>query len=185
MTTCVQQFISENYDYLSRICVGYIGEELGDDLMHDLCVNILEDNGEKYTSLCEKGELLYYLLGVIRLNAFSKNTRFYYKYIKHTEHETRMPEYLANAKTPTPYQHDDEYIQKQMKVVESLLSGLPWFDCEIFKIYYLDSHSLKSLSDATGISRTTINQALGRARHRIKANKEAYYAKEKIYDNEV
>ena len=78
----------DNYDYLSRICSGYVGEELGDDLMHDLCVNVLENNKDKFSELCERGELMYYLLGVIRINAFSKTTRFYYKYKKHKEHET-------------------------------------------------------------------------------------------------
>ena len=51
------------------------------------CVTILEDNGDKYESICER-ELWYYLVRVAKINAFSKTTRFYYKYKKHKERES-------------------------------------------------------------------------------------------------
>ena len=170
MTTCVQKFLSENYDYLSRICCGYVGDELGDDLMHDLCVNVLENNKDKFNQLCERGELMYYLLGVIRINAFSKTTRFYYKYKKHKEHEATLS--TQNIAQPVPNEVAQEYIKKRMTEANELLKGLTWFDAEVFKIYYLHSHSLNTLSDATGISKTTINQALHRARRHIRTKKE-------------
>ena len=83
--TCTQRWFSDNYDRLQDMCCMYVGEELGQDLMHDLCVTILEDNGDKYESICERGELWYYLVRVAKINAFSKTTRFYYKYKKHKE----------------------------------------------------------------------------------------------------
>lgn len=170
--TCVQAFISKHYDYLSRLCVGYVGEELGDDLMHDICVTILEDNGEKYVNLCERQELMYYLIRVIKINAFSKTTRFYYKYKKHHEKETPTIEF--DIFTATGDEPTDVWTFQRMNEANQLLQGLSWFDCEVFKIYYLHGHSLKSLSDATGIPKTTINQSLGRARKHIqKTKKEA------------
>lgn len=171
--TCVQRFISKNYDYLSRLCVGYVGEDLGCDLMHDLCVTILDDNGKKYDGLCDRGELMYYLIRVIKINAFSKTTRFYYKYKKHHEKETHTPSFDMFEQTGD--NATDEWTQERMKSAMELLNGLSWFDCEVFKIYYLHNHSLKSLSDATGIPRTTINQAISRARiHVRKAQAQAH-----------
>lgn len=171
--TCVQQFISENYDYLSRICVGMIGPELGDDLMHDLCVTILEDNGDKYKDLCAREELMYYLLGVIRINAYSKNTRFYYKYLKHKEHETAATINWADIRDKPSDNANEEGLRHRLAEAKELMRGIPWFEAEVFKIYYLHNHSLQTLSDATGISKTTINQALHRARFKIKKNKQA------------
>ena len=177
--TCVQQFISDNYDYLSRICVGMVGDELGDDLMHDLCVTILEDNGTKYVDLCGRGELMYYLLGVIRINAFSKNTRFYYKYRKHKEHETGATINWADVREQASSQTSDEDMRQRLREAKEIMRGIPWFEAEVFKIYYLHNHSLQTLSDATGISKTTINKALGRARHKIKRNKAQRQQKQK------
>ena len=180
MTACLDKFISENYDYLSRICCGYVGDELGDDLMHDLCVNVLENNKEKFSELCERGELMYYLLSVIRINAFSKTTRFYYKYKKHKEHEQIVP--VNNLSRIESESIEDAIIHERMIEANKLLEGLPWFDSEVFKIYYLHSHSLNTLSDATGISRTTINQTLKRARRHIKAQKDKYAKATKAHD---
>lgn len=171
MTPCLSKFLSDNYDYLSRLCCGYVGDELGDDLMHDLCVNVLENNKDKFSELCERGELMYYLLGIIRINAFSKTTRFYYKYKKHKEHEQVIDFHNLPRIKADPI--DDEVIRKKLAEASELLEGLSWFDSEVFKIYYLHSHSLKTLSDATGISRTTINQALHRARRHVKSKKES------------
>lgn len=177
MTPCLQQFLSDHYDYLSRLCCGYVGEDLGDDLMHDLCVNVIENNKDKFSELCERGELMYYLLGIIRINAFSTTTRFYYKYKKHKEHETVVA--IHNVQPQTHDTNIDAWTSRRMADAHKMLEGLSWFDAEVFKIYYLHSHSLKTLSNATGISRTTINQALGRARRHIKAKKEEYATQEK------
>ena len=169
--TCVQKFISNNFGHLQKVCAGVIGEDLGDDLLQDICVTILEDNGQKYRDLCAKKELMYYLLGVIRINAFSKNTRFYYKYKKHREKETHAEINWNDIREEVTDNSYNEILRLKLAHAETMLDGLTWFEKEVFKIYYLHSHSLKTLSDATGISKTTINQTLGRARHKIKRNK--------------
>lgn len=171
--TCVQKFIAEHYDYLSKMCVGMVGAELGEDLWHDLCVLIVEDKDGKYADLCARDEIMYYVLGVIRINAYSKNTRFYYKYLKHKEHHTAADIRWQDIKQQEIDNTSEEHVERKLLEAKELLKEVPWFEAEVFKIYYLHSHSLQSLSDATGISRTTINQALHRARHKLRSAKKA------------
>lgn len=166
--TCTQKFLSKHYDRLQDMCCMYVGEELGQDLMHDLCVTILEDNGAKYEDICERGELWYYLIRVAKINAFSKTTRFYYKYKKHKERETNDLDFhvllIANK---TNDQRTDEWTSQHMLNVDAVLSTLPFFEREIFRVYYLHEHTLNTLSHATGINRNTIHKALRRARRKI------------------
>jgi len=146
----------------------YVGEELGQDLMHDLCVTILEDNGEKYEDICNRGELWYYLIRVAKINAFSKTTRFYYKYKKHKERETNdLDFHVLLIPNKTNDQRTDTWTSQHMPNVDAVLGTLPFFEREIFRVYYLHEHTLNTLSHATGINRNTIHKALRRARRKI------------------
>jgi len=166
--TCTQKFLSKHYDRLQDMCCMYVGEELGQDLMHDLCVTILEDNGEKYEDICNRGELWYYLIRVAKINAFSKTTRFYYKYKKHKERETNdLDFHVLLIPNKTNDQRTDAWTSQHMPNVDAVLGTLPFFEREIFRVYYLHEHTLNTLSHATGINRNTIHKALRRARRKI------------------
>ena len=146
----------------------YVGEELGQDLMHDLCVTILEDNGDKYEDICNRGELWYYLVRVAKINAFSKTTRFYYKYKKHKERETNdLDFHVLFVTNRTNDERTDAWTKEHMRNVDAVLSTLPFFEREIFRVYYLHEHTLNTLAHATGINRNTIHKALRRARRKI------------------
>lgn len=166
--TCTQRWFSDNYDRLQDMCCMYVGEELGQDLMHDLCVTILEDNGDKYESICERGELWYYLVRVAKINAFSKTTRFYYKYKKHKERESNdLDFHVLITAGKTQDATTDTWTKERMQHVDLVLSTLPFFEREIFRVYYLHGHTLNTLSHATGINRNTIHKALRRAKRKI------------------
>ena len=53
---------------------------------------------------------------------------------------------------------DNEYDNTELiAYINSILLTIDWFDAEVFRIYYTQSHSLKTLSNATGISSTLYN----------------------------
>ena len=54
------------------------------------------------------------------------------------------------------------------KWIKEKLKDLYWFDAELFRIYYRDSHSLNSLSKATKISRATIYKAINNVKNYLK-----------------
>ena len=181
--TCTQRWFSDNYARLQDMCCMYVGEDLGQDLMHDLCITILEDNGDKYDGICQRGELWYYLVRVAKINAFSKTTRFYYKYKKHKEKESNdLDFHVLVTAGKTQDESTDAWTSNKMQNVDVVLSSLPFFEREIFRVYYLHEHTLNTLSHATGINRNTIHKALRRAKRKIqKQTKEQADAKEKSY----
>ena len=53
-----------------------------DDLVQDIYVLLLEKDDKLIIDLYNKGEIGYYLLRVVRNQLISKNSKYYYTYIK-------------------------------------------------------------------------------------------------------
>jgi DNA-directed RNA polymerase specialized sigma24 family protein len=170
--SCVNGFFAENYDYLLDMSNRYVGREYGADLLNDLAVTYIQDS-EKYEPICERGELMKYAARTMAICGFSKTSPFYYKYKKHTEKiARRYPlEILTtdednNAHNSTPQVSKDEQIQDTLRILEEI----KWFDAEVFKSYYLHDHSLKTLSDATGIPKNSLHKAIQAAKEYLQKN---------------
>lgn len=166
--TCIHRFWTENYTEIVTISSIYIESKYAEDLVNDIALTIFEREDDKYEAMCERGELLWYIIRWIKICNFSKTTRFYYKYKKWQEHLTF--EYPLNALGTMPDTYKEMNYKEQLENVETLLEDLYWFDAEIFKVYYLHNHSINTLTDATGISRKTIQVSLQKAKDYIKAN---------------
>ena len=163
--SCLTTFLTEHYGELQKLCRRKVRDN-GDDLCNDICINLIESNNPHILEMCERGELWYYVVRIVSISTFSKTSRFYYKYKKHREFETDMTRIF-------PAHHDDsvslEEVRKyQLKTIELILQDLDWFDAQLFKVYFLHEHSLKSLSDATGISKTTIQKSIAKTKDYIK-----------------
>ena len=50
------------------------------DLAQDIYLQILEDKNHKFSNLNKKNEILYYIIGIVRKNIFSKTSPYYSKY---------------------------------------------------------------------------------------------------------
>jgi len=61
-------------------------------------------------------------------------------------------------------------IENQIGEVFCILQEIRWFDAEVFKAYHLHSHSLKTLSNATGINKNTIYKAIKAAKNHLQKN---------------
>ncbi len=168
---CVNKFIEENYDYLLNVSKRYVGEDYAGDLLNDLILSYLE-NEEKYEPICKRNELMSYMCRSMAICGFSKSSRFYYKYKKHNEKLARKyPIEILKAiedSTDTITQID---IENQIEDVFRILQEIRWFDAEVFKSYYLHSHSLKTLSDATEISKNTLYKSIKTAKEHLKENR--------------
>jgi len=174
-TACTEQFLVDAYEQLQDMCRMYVGESLGDDLFHDTCIWLLEDTTGKYEEMCERGELWYYIARVLKINAFSKTTRFYYKYKKHKEIEDNTIDFHVQFLVYSQETEDTMTRTTKNKVaaINKVLADIPWFEREIFKVYYLHEHTLQTLSDATGINKNTIHKAIRRAKRKIQKHNEA------------
>ena len=114
-----------------------------------------------------------YICRSIAICGFSKSTRFYYKYKKHNEKVARRyPIEILSAQVDIDSTITQQDLENQMDDAFSILKEIRWFDAEVFKSYYLHSHSLKSLSDATGIPKNTLYKSIQTAKDHLKENSE-------------
>lgn len=160
MGKCVDRFVREAQEELLDMCQRYV-KDFGDDLWQDICFDLL--TRDKYEQLCQRGELRFYLIRVIRLAGFSKTTPFYRKYKKHHDHEQLGVEFLMRDQGEVDWVRD----ASQQQIVDDAMKKLDWFDAQVMRIYYLDGHTLKTLSHETGIGKSTLSIAIKRAKEGI------------------
>ena len=157
--TCAELFIKERHHELLNLCRAKV--ENGDDLFQDICLWALEN--KKAKELCERDELLFYILRMIGISSFSKNSPYYYKYKKHNENTQQFQSYHQRAEVETV-----PLYEKEMEWIMDKLKNLHWFDAKLFEIYYWHNHSLNTLSNETGISRSTINKSICKTKAYLK-----------------
>jgi len=166
---CINKFFEENYDYLIGVAKGRVGEHAG-DLVNDLYLEYL-DNPDRFNEICERGELMKYICRTLAICSFSKTTRFYYKYKKDN---TKISRYfpLVLLRNEDQYVHNEIDVNAAIDKVSCILQELPWFDREVFKIYHQHNHSLKTLSDVTKISKSTLHFSLQKTEDFFQDNSE-------------
>lgn len=166
--TCVRSFFARNYDRLLQIANRYVGPDDGGDLLNDLCVRYLDN--EKVEAICARGELMQYVVRTLQICSFSTSTPFYYKYRKERARiASGYPLHLL-TETAEIEEKNHEQIENQISEVFCILQEIRWLDAEIFKAYHLHNHSIRTLSDATGISKATIYKAIKTAQTHLKEN---------------
>ena len=165
--SCIKLFFEQNYDYLIEVARGRVGEDAG-DLVNDLCLNYIEDE-EKILPICERGELMKYICRTLAICGFSKTSRYYYKYKKSGEKIAKnYPQVLLRNSDQDVENVQD--IDMELTLGGCILQEVTWFDAEVFRIYHLHNHSLQTLSNATGISKSTIYKSIQDTKTYLKEN---------------
>ena len=165
--SCIKEFIAEHYDYLLGVANHHVGEDLGGDLLNDLCAVYLKESPE-HVELCKSGELFKYVCKTLSICGFSKTSTFYYKYKKHQEVEVQDYRIERHPIEINEQSSNSKDLSKQLTLAFSILDELKWFEASLFKAYYLHEHTLKTLSDATGIKKSTIAKSVKQAERKAK-----------------
>ena len=127
-------------------------------------------------------ELFLYLLEMPNIEKIryknSINLLYLYKIIKTRylgskapKHSWKqLPEDWDNADDEYDYEDDIEFERKITIVTRELSDDgdSDWFDRQLFKVYHTEDHSLTSLSQATGISRSACYNSIKRLKRNIK-----------------
>jgi len=156
--TCFENFLNREYNTLLRYAVYLVGETWSKDLLHDMAITLLA-RSEALEPLCERKEMLPYMKRAMRIASWHKEGNFFKQY---REYERRK----KNVDIEQVLLNDHELIElekKQLGTAYKMLEEINWFDREIFKAYYLHSHTLTTFSDATGINRQTIYRSIRKA----------------------
>ena len=114
----------------------------------------------------------------------SKRSNFYYKYEKYYNHidsyryctdstsssdnETHNSSYYQSISN-LPQSVENEARWEKLEKIDQALDGLEnWYDRELFKLYYYESHTLDSLAEKTLISRNSIFTTIDKVREILK-----------------
>lgn len=140
---------------LRDIAANFIPAKDLDDLVQEVFLQLLQMEPAKLADLIDKGDLHRYFNRMCKLNYYSKNSRYYYKYNK-------IREFITFVDRPKPKQYDDIlYTSEDSSLINTILDELYWYDRELFKLYVLGDdengkYTYTRLSKKTGISRISI-----------------------------
>ena len=144
---------------LKNIARNFIPAKYLDDLTQEVFLQLLEMPKEKVNRLIASGDIYRYFNRMCKLNYYSKNSKYYYTYVKIYEHiffHDGNKAYQNKKQMP-----DKLYIKEDADLIDQILSELYWYDRELSKLYVLGDnrnpkYTYTSLSAKTGISRISI-----------------------------
>lgn len=172
--SCVTENIEAKRDEYRHQCVIAVGEDLADDLFHDVVVQVMSE--PRFEEICAKGQLTYYIMGCINISRFSSSCPFYVKYRKFGSKQVELPDDRLRAK-------NEEYVDRprdpRPEMLRRYLDAYEehnWFEANMLRIYYFHDHSYKTLSDDTGICRSTVRSVVRRAKKNLQAYVQAQEA---------
>jgi hypothetical protein len=156
----LNKYLIENYDKLKDMAHNIAGEKNKDDLFSFVVEELYKCDQDRLNEIIKKKQLTFYIARVMLNQYHSKTSRYYYRFNKYYEYHTTTTIESITADNTTYNIKEKQEDEEKLEWIEEKLKDLYWFDAELFRIYYRDSHSLNSLSKATRISRATIYKAI-------------------------
>lgn len=161
------KYIDTNYDALKQMAHNITHGRYPDceELLHWALLAVMEADRDKMEAIIQRRQMRYWVARIMMNQYNSSGSKYHYLYRAETKR-------LKAAASEIETWHDDtlpaaEQKEALLQQLETHLAGISDFDRNLTTVYYLEHHSLSSLSAATGISRTTIYKAIRRTRHEI------------------
>tara|TARA_R100000781_G_C4056752_1_gene119623 strand:+ start:145 stop:651 length:507 start_codon:yes stop_codon:yes gene_type:complete len=164
----LNKYLIDNYDKLKDMAYNIAGKKGKDDLLSFVIEELYKCDQKRINEIIKKKQLTFYIARVMLNQYHSKTSRYYYKYNKYYEYHTTTTIESITADNTTYTIKDKKEVEERLEWIENKLQDLYWFDAELFRIYYRDSHSLNSLAKATRISRATIYKAIKNVKNYLK-----------------
>ena len=142
-----------------------------DDLLSFVIEELYKCDQERIDEIIEKNQQTFYIARVMLNQYHSKTSRYYYKYNKYYEYHTTTTIESISADNVDYTIKEKELVEERLDWIEEKLKDVYWFDAQVFKVYYLEEHSLNSMAKATKINRNTLFKAI--------SNVKKYLIKEK------
>ena len=131
-----------------------------DDLLSFVIEELYKCDQDRIDQIIEKNQLTFYIARVMLNQYHSKTSRYYYKYKKYYEYHTTTTIESISADNVDYTVKEKELVEERLEWIEEKLKDLYWFDAQVFKVYYLEEHSLNSMAKATKINRNTLFKAI-------------------------
>lgn len=153
----VDIWIEQNYDSLLEITKNLKGEQ-DYDVLHYALEELYKKKNIK--EIIESGGAKFYMINIL-LRCLRSNTSPYYK----AENRNHLPITIE----PEYEEYDGEFFKGLTdSIVMEKLEGVFWYDKEVFLLYMTGGYTYKTLSDETGISRTSLNYTVNKVKEYLK-----------------
>ena len=165
----LDRYITENYGDLQKMAKTITKGKHPDfeELLHESLLSVYEAARQKMEGLISKKQLKYWIARIMLNQYNSSSSRFHYRYRKHDIRVKDGARYIRQWHEEGDMSHLERR-ERHLDLLEGSLHQKPFFERYITLLYYREKHSLKSLSEATGISRTTIYKAIKKTRDEIR-----------------
>ena len=168
----LNKYLIENYDKLKDMAFNIAGKNGKDDLLSFVIEELYKCDQDRIDEIIEKNQLTFYIARVMLNQYHSKTSRYYYKYNKYYEYHTTTTIESISADNVDYTIKDKELVEERLDWIEDKLKDLYWFDAQVFKVYYLENHSLNSMAKATKINRNTLFKAISNVKKYLITEKE-------------
>ena len=156
----LNKYLIENYDKLKDMAFNIAGNNGKDDLLSFVIEELYKCDQDRIDEIIEKNQLTFYIARVMLNQYHSKTSRYYYKYNKYYEYHTTTTIESISADNIDYTIKEKELVEERLDWIEEKLKDVYWFDAQVFKVYYLEEHSLNSMAKATKINRNTLFKAI-------------------------
>tara|TARA_R100000234_G_scaffold50258_1_gene30118 strand:- start:447 stop:962 length:516 start_codon:yes stop_codon:yes gene_type:complete len=168
----LDKYLIENYDKLKDMAFNIAGKKGKDDLLSFVIEELYKCDQERIDEIIKKNQLTFYIARVMLNQYHSKTSRYYYKYNKYYEYHTTTTIESITADNTEYTIKDKNKIEERLDWIEEKLKDCYWFDSQVFKVYYLEEHSLNSMAKATKINRNTLFKAINNVKKYLIKEKE-------------
>jgi DNA-directed RNA polymerase specialized sigma24 family protein len=168
----LNKYLIENYDKLKDMAFNIAGKNGKDDLLSFVIEELYKCDQERIDEIIEKNQLTFYIARVMLNQYHSKTSRYYYKYKKYYEYHTTTTIESISADNVDYTIKEKELVEERLDWIEEKLKDVYWFDAQVFKVYYLENHSLNSMAKATKINRNTLFKAISNVKKYLINEKE-------------
>ena len=168
----LHDYLARNYGTLQEMARTITRNRSPDweELCHDTVLALYATNPKTIKELLERNQLRFWAARIM-LNQYNSSTSAYhYTYRKPEERNRKAAHEIREWSEPEDVDH--QAIEDLYQVVQEGLQEVPKFDRLVTSVYFHHGHSLNTLSEATGISRTILYKAIKRTKHAIKTKKE-------------
>ena len=142
-----------------------------DELYSEVLLILCEMDENKLEILHANKQLQYFIVRII-LNLWRSTTSpFYKKYrVEHTElqhyHTIEQEEYNID---------NDQHEEERLKVAETFLNELYWYDARIFELYHTKYKSYRQMAKEIGIPYRSICKTVLTVKEKINADNRIYF----------
>ncbi|MAK51352.1 hypothetical protein [Marinobacter sp.] len=167
----LNKYIEKSYNNLLDISKRITSNRYPDyeDLLHETILILYAIEKRKINKIIEQKKLTFYIVRIM-INQYQSNTSPYHKKYRKQYKDEQLKQFYIYTKEPLTKEKIQklEKNEERLKWIDEKLRGFNWFDVSVFKLYYKEKFSLRTMSIATKISKNTLGKSIRNVKNYLK-----------------